>query len=151
MQLTNLGGYLLLVALAFLAPTPIPVPLDGIIIGLIAKHYNPLFVILVALVGDLLGTVLIYHLGVKGGKLLEKAAYKRQHPIYKTASGLYHRYGRYSLLLSGIPFMGDSLILLSGIFQLPANVFFPIFTLGKILWYAIVYGGILLPIAHFLR
>ncbi len=146
MHLTSLGGYLLLIALAILAPTPIPIPLDGIIVGLIAAGFNAKLVITIALIGDLIGTALIYVVGRHGGRFLEKASERRKHKSYKAAKKLYHRYGHYALLLSGVPFLGDSLIFISGVMQLPFLQFIVWLFLGKILWYAIVYGGIINPL-----
>lgn len=138
MRLTNIGGYLLLTLLAVLAPTPIPIPLDGIILGLIALGYNPALVVSLALVGDIIGTFLIYLLGRKGRALLAKYRQRKKREDYVTAQDLFHSYGRYALLLSGTPFLGDALIFIAGFYRLPLKTFLIWFIAGKILWYGLV-------------
>lgn len=137
MHITNLGGYALLILLATLAPSPIPIPLDGIIIGLIAAGLNPLLVIAVAAVGDIIGTLLIYMIGTKGGKLLAEYHKKRKRNEYAAAEKLFQTFGYYALLLSGVPFLGDALIFVAGLFRLTFQRFFVWFILGKILWYTL--------------
>ncbi len=60
MHLVSIGGYILLILLAVLAPTPLPIPLDGIILGLIGLGYNSALVIFLALFGDIIGSLLIF-------------------------------------------------------------------------------------------
>ncbi len=56
-------------------------------------------------------------------------------------------HGKYALLLSGVPFLGDALIFLAGFFRMKPKIFFVWFTLGKILWYLLL----LAPIAFGIR
>lgn len=147
LRLTNIGGYALLTLLAVLAPTPIPVPLDGIILGLIALGYNPVLVIGLALVGDIIGTFLIYLLGRKGRALLAEHRKRRKRKDYVLAQGLFHSHGKYALLLSGTPFLGDALIFISGFYRLPTKTFLVWFLLGKLLWYSLV----IVPVVSFGR
>ncbi|MBI3342478.1 DedA family protein [Candidatus Curtissbacteria bacterium] len=148
----NLGGYVLLALLAILAPSPIPIPLDGIILGLIATGFNPVIVISIALIGDIIGTVLIYAIGRKGRSLLSKYRKTRKRKDYIIAENLFKRYGKFALLFSGVPFVGDALIFLAGFYRIPTNTFLIWFILGKILWYSlvivpiVVIGKPLLPI-----
>ena len=75
---SSIGGFFLLILLAILAPTPIPVPLDGIVVGLIAKGFDPMLVIIVTLIGDLLGTFLIFKIGNKSRDFIEKHNQKKK-------------------------------------------------------------------------
>ncbi len=54
MHFSNIAGLSLLTLLAILAPSPIPIPLDGIILGLISSGFNPILVLVVAAVGDVI-------------------------------------------------------------------------------------------------
>ncbi len=154
MHFTNIGGYLLLILLAILAPSPLPIPLDGIILGLINAGFNPILVLVLAGIGDVIGTIFIYLIGRKGRDLFAKYRKRRKQPDYIAAENLLTDHGKYALLLSGVPFLGDALIFLAGFFRIKPKTFFIWFTLGKILWY----GLILVPLAftirshtHFLR
>ncbi len=142
MRLAGIGGYALLVLLAVLAPSPLPVPLDGIILGLIRLGYNPALVIFLALVGDIFGTFLIFVLGKKGRALYAKYRQRKKRRDYILAQNIFHRYGQYSLLFSGVPFIGDALIFIAGFYQLDFKTFLFWFSSGKLLWY----GLIIIPI-----
>ncbi len=146
MHLTNISGYLLLVLLAILAPSPIPIPLDGIIIGLIKAGFNPTLVLVLAGIGDIVGTILIYLIGRKGRNLFAKYRKRKNQPDYITAEQLLADHGRYALLASGVPFLGDALIFLAGFFRMKPKVFFFWFTLGKILWYSLILAPIVFTI-----
>ena len=93
MHLTNIGGYVLLVLLALLAPSPIPIPLDGIIFGLIASGFNPVFVLVIAGIGDIIGTLLIYKIGFKGGTIIEEYQKRKNRQEYIIAGQLFHSWG----------------------------------------------------------
>jgi len=147
MHLTNIGGYLLLTLLAILAPSPIPIPLDGIIIGLIKIGFNPTLVLVVAGIGDVIGTIFIYLIGRKGRSLLAQYRKRRKKPDYIAAEHLLIKHGKYALLASGVPFLGDALIFLAGFFRIKPKTFFVWFTLGKILWYSLI----LVPIVFTIR
>ncbi|MBI3577512.1 hypothetical protein HY086_05740 [Candidatus Gottesmanbacteria bacterium] len=145
MRLVSVGGYVLLILLAVLAPTPIPIPLDGIILGLIRLGYNPTLIIILALVGDVIGTFFIFVLAKKGRALYAQYRKRKKRQDYVAAQNLFHRWGKYSLLLSGVPFLGDALIFIAGFYRLHLTTFLLWFTFGKLLWY----GLIIIPIVAF--
>src|SRR5438105_2763916 len=119
MHLTHpLSGYVFLVLLAILAPSPIPIPLDGIIVGLIGAGFNPVAVLMLAITGDVIGTTLIYLIGLKGRAVITEYRKRKNRKDYIIAEHLFLKYGQYSLLLSGVPFLGDALIFLAGFFRL---------------------------------
>lgn len=147
MHFTNIGGYILLILLAVLAPSPIPIPLDGIVVGLISAGFNPVLVLALAGIGDIIGTVFIYLIGIKGRDLLTQYRRRRNKPDYVMAEHLLVDHGKYALLLSGVPFLGDALIFLAGFIRMKPKRFFLWFLLGKILWYSLL----LAPIAFTIR
>ncbi len=139
MHLThNIGGYILLILLAILAPTPIPIPLDGIILGLIRSGFNPIIVLVVASLGDVIGTAFIFWMGLKGREIFSRNSPQKP-PKHIIAEQLFSKYGQYSLLLSGIPFLGDSLIFLAGFYKIKTNRFFTWFLIGKAGWYILLW------------
>ena len=142
MRPSSIGGYILLILLAVLAPTPVPVPLDGIIVGLIAKGFNPRLVLGVAIIGDLIGTFLIFKVGKKSRELLAQYKKRRKRKDYVLAENLFKKYGKYSLVFGGVPFLGDALIFISGFYKLAIGDFFLYFILGKGLWYTLLALGI---------
>ncbi len=90
---------------------------------------------LVASIGDIVGTFLIYLIGLKGRSVVSEYRKRRKRQDYIIAERLFSKYGHLSLLLSGIPFLGDALIFLSGFFRLGAKKFFLWFLIGKAIWY----------------
>ncbi len=149
----NAAGYSLLVLLAVLAPSPLPVPLDGIIIGLISAGFNPVLVLILAAAGDIVGTVLIYLIGRKGRDLYAKYRKRKSRPDYLLAEHLLKDHGKYALLFSGVPFLGDALIFLAGFIRMKPGVFYLWFFMGKVLWYGLFLGPVALtsqPLIHYL-
>ncbi len=138
MHLSKFGGYFFLILLGVLAPTPIPVPLDGAVLELIHLGYNPPLIIFIAIVGDIIGTLLIFVIGKKGRDLYNQLRQRKKRKDYIIAQNLFSRFGKYSLLLSGVPFLGDALIFISGFYRLSTKTFIFWFILGKILWYGLV-------------
>ncbi|MFL5204749.1 MAG: YqaA family protein, partial [Microvirga sp.] len=47
------------------------------------------------------------------------------------AEGWYHRYGRWTLLLSWLPIVGDPLTIVAGLMREPLRVFVPLVALAK--------------------
>lgn len=146
MHLTNIGGYLLLTLLAILAPSPLPIPLDGIIIGLIAAGFNPTLVLVLAGIGDVVGTIFIYLIGRKGRVLFSEYRKRKNQPDYIIAEDILVHHGQYALLLSGVPFLGDALIFLAGFIRMKPKRFFFWFFVGKLLWYSLILTPIVFAI-----
>jgi len=147
-HITNIGGYILLALLAILAPSPLPIPLDGIIIGLIAAGFNPTLVLVLAGVGDVVGTIFIYLIGRKGRTLFSEYRKRRNQPDYIMAEHLLVDHERFALLLAGVPFLGDALIFLAGFFRMKAKTFFFWFFIGKLLWYSLILVPIVFAIIY---
>lgn len=142
MRPSSIGGYILLISLAILAPTPLPVPLDGIILALIAKGFNPRLVLMLAIIGDLIGTFIIFKVGKKSRDLLTQYKKRRKRKDYVLAENLFKKYGKYSLIFGGVPFLGDALIFISGFYKLNIGDFFLYFILGKGVWYTLLALGV---------
>jgi membrane protein YqaA with SNARE-associated domain len=56
------------------------------------------------------------------------------------AEAWYHRYGRWSLLLSWVPVIGDPLTVVAGVLREPFAVFLALVTVAKIGRYLAIYG-----------
>ena len=138
----GLSGYILLTVLAFLAPTPLPIPLDGVVIALIKLGFSAKVVVALTIIANLIGTFIVFKLGNKSRDLLVKHKAKRRKKINIIADDLFKKYGKFALLLSGIPFLGDALIFISGFYKIHMGDFFLYFILGKVLWYSLLVLGI---------
>ena len=99
---------------------------------LIAGKQPAWLLIVVATVGNVLGSAINWWLG----RYLEHFRDRRWFPFkpqaLERATGWYHRYGRWSLLLSWMPIIGDPLTLVAGVLREPLPTFIAIVTLAKL-------------------
>ena len=118
---------------ALLAATLFPAQSELVLAGLlVAGNQPPWALVAVATVGNVLGSVINWGLG----RYLEHFQDRRWFPVKRQAlhkaERWYHRYGRWSLLLSWAPFIGDPLTLAAGVLREPFPSFIGIVTLAKL-------------------
>lgn len=117
----NLIGYLGLMAFSFLAATVIPVSSEAALAGGLASDMQPMLALLFATIGNCAGVPLNYWLGYKGEeKLLHKHLQKRG---VAKAYEITQRWGKWSLLLSWLPVVGDPITILAGILRMNYGFF----------------------------
>ncbi|OQX20154.1 MAG: hypothetical protein BWK76_02065 [Desulfobulbaceae bacterium A2] len=117
---------------ALLAATILPMQSEALLLGLILGGQQSLASLLaVATAGNTLGSVVNWWLG----RSLERFRHHRWFPVSDQAlvraQGHYQRYGRWSLLLSWVPIIGDPLTVVAGLFRLPLLPFLLIVGLAK--------------------
>ena len=121
-------GALVVIALAglflaaFLAATPIPFQSELVFLGMQAAGWGTLALIVVASIGNTLGSCVTYGLG----RWLSDQRDHRWLPLTPAqmarAEVWWGRWGRWLLLLSWAPF-GDMIVALSGVLRVPVPVF----------------------------
>jgi len=128
----DLSAYLGLFLAALLAATILPLQSEAALVGLLLSDaFSPWALLLVATAGNVLGSVINWLLG----RSLERFRGGRWFPV--SAAGLaraqrgYHRYGRWSLLLSWVPLIGDPLTVIAGTLREPLWSFLLLVTLAK--------------------
>ncbi|WP_312520007.1 YqaA family protein [Stutzerimonas nitrititolerans] len=126
------SAYLGLFLAALLAATILPLQSEAALVGLLLSDaFAPWALLLVATMGNVLGSVINWLLG----RSLERFRDRRWFPV--SASGLaraqrgYQRYGRWSLLLSWVPLIGDPLTVIAGTLREPLWSFLLLVTLAK--------------------
>lgn len=93
-----------------------------------------------ATAGNVAGSAINWLLGLGAGRL----AGRRWFPV--TSGGLerarawYHRYGRWSLLMSWVPIIGDPLTVAAGLMREPLWSFLLIVSIAKFVRYAVLAG-----------
>ena len=117
---------------AFGAATILPLQSEAVLAGLLlAGHTAPALLILVASIGNILGSVVNWLLG----RGIEKYHDKRWFPVNPAqlarAQAWYARYGRWSLLLSWVPFIGDPLTVVAGVMRERLIVFIALVAIAK--------------------
>lgn len=123
-------GYLNLFVLSFLASTILPLGSEALIIALIYQDFNPFAVVMVATLGNFLGSCTTYYLGLKGRPVLEKYLSPSPEKIEKIEK-FFKKYGLYTLFFTWVPGIGDIITMVAGLMQLPFRYFSVMVFLGK--------------------
>ena len=115
---------------AFLAATPVPFQSELVFLGLQAAGWDVGLLVLVASVGNTLGSCVTYGLG----RWLSGQRDHRWFPLKPAqmarAEVWWGRWGLWLLLLSWAPF-GDMIVALSGVLRVPFPVFLLLVALAK--------------------
>ncbi len=130
--MTELGIYAGLFFVAFLAATILPAQSELGLAGLvISGDHSVVLLVAVASAGNILGAVVNWALG----RGIERFAGRRWFPVtpqrLERASGWYRRYGRWSLLLSWAPIIGDPLTVAAGVLREPLVTFLALVAIAK--------------------
>jgi len=128
----HLTEYAALFAAAFLSATVFPFQSEVVLFGmLVGEHYRWWLLVLVASLGNTLGSVLNW----TAGRFLAHFEHRRWFPVSREkmakAEGWYHRYGRWSLLLSWVPIIGDPLTVVAGVLREPLPIFILLVAIAK--------------------
>lgn len=122
-----------------MAATLLPAQSELLLGGLIASGDYPLGLLLLsATAGNVLGSTVNWALGRYFNHLRDRSWFPIKKPALAQAENWYHKYGRWSLLLSWVPVIGDPLTLLGGILHEPLPSFLAIVTIAKLGRYLIV-------------
>lgn len=130
--------YLGLFVAAFVAATLLPAQSEGVLAGLVVAGHTPLWLVLTASVGNVLGSLLNWWLGREAMRFSDRRWFPVKPAALARAHAWYGRYGRWSLLLSWMPVIGDPLTLAAGMMREPLRVFLPLVAVAKIARYALV-------------
>ncbi|MCF3630512.1 YqaA family protein [Thalassospiraceae bacterium LMO-SO8] len=137
----DLAAYGGLFLVAFLAATILPAQSEIGLAGLILSgDYSIGLLIAVASLGNTLGAVVNWALGRWVEHFRDRKWFPAKPQQLDKAVGWYHRYGRWSLLLSWMPFIGDPLTLAAGVLREPFWSFLAIVAFAKTARYIVVAG-----------
>jgi membrane protein YqaA with SNARE-associated domain len=130
--MSDLAAYAGLFAAAFIAATILPAQSEAALVGLLLTDaYPPALLLLVASVGNVAGSAVNWLLG----RSVERYRDRRWFPVgpaaLAQAQGWYRRYGRWSLLLSWAPVVGDPLTVAAGVMREPFLPFLLLVALAK--------------------
>ena len=125
-------SYWLLFISAFGAATLLPLQSEAVLITLLIQRLsNPLYLILVATIGNVLGSCVNWWLGLKIEHFKDKKWFPISEQRLAQAQQIYHKYGFYSLLLSWTPVIGDPITLIAGLMKENFWRFLLIVTIAK--------------------
>lgn len=124
-----LGGLFLS---AFVAATFFPAQSEIVFAVLYrADDFAPWMLVTVASVGNVLGALINYAMGRGAEQFRTRKWFPVTGDNLTKAQNWYRRYGRWSLLLSWVPFIGDPLTLAAGVMREKLWVFIALVTLAK--------------------
>lgn len=129
MDLAILAGLFLA---AFAAATLFPFQSEALLAGLILQgEHSVVLLVAVATLGNVLGSLVNWWLG----RFIERWQRRLWFPVsperLAKARGHYHRYGRWSLLFSWMPVVGDPLTVVAGVMREPFWSFLLLVLLAK--------------------
>ena len=135
--MTGFSAYTALFLAAFVAATLLPAQSEAVLVGLLLAGEQPaLALVLVAGVGNVLGSLVNYALGRAALHFRGRRWFPAGPAALERASRWYGRYGRWSLLLSWAPFIGDPLTVAAGVLREPLWSFLLLVALAKFGRYA---------------
>ncbi|NOR85816.1 DedA family protein [archaeon] len=132
------NGIFNLFIISFLASTLLPLGSEGALAIYIAQQHNIWVIVLVATLGNYLGSFVNYYIGLKGrNTILHKIIRFSDNDIEKSRK-LFNKYGSWVLFFSWVPIIGDPLTFVAGIlnYDLKKFTFFVFF--GKLFRYSFV-------------
>jgi membrane protein YqaA with SNARE-associated domain len=133
----DLAAYGGLFASAFAAATILPMQSEALLVGLIIADAQPVWALVaVASLGNVLGSVVNWILGRQVERFRGRKWFPASDAALERAKGWYGRWGRWSLLLSWAPVVGDPLTLVAGVLREPIWSFLALVTVAKVGRYA---------------
>lgn len=142
-SMSALAVYLSLFLSAFLAATILPLQSEAVLVVAVLGEHSPLLVIAVASVGNVLGAVVNWFLGRGIERFRGRAWFPVGEVALVRAQNWYRRYGRWSLLLSWLPIVGDPLTLVAGVMREKLAVFLVLVSIAKVGRYVVLAGAVL--------
>ena len=119
------------------AATPLPMQSEVVFLALQAAGYAPLWMVVFASAGNILGSCVTYGIGRWAGNLHGSRWFPFTPATLEKARSWFARWGLWSLLLSWAP-GGDLLVALAGLMRVPLPVFLVLVTIAKTCRYIVL-------------
>ena len=128
---------------AFLAATILPVSSVLVLSSLLIAGESPLVLLLIATVGNVAGSTVNYALGRWGANTIFHRWFQLTPHQINAAEQRFNRYGKWSLLFSWLPVIGDPLTFIAGMFKVKFFLFLVLVTIGKFGRYWVITQAVL--------
>lgn len=122
--------YLILFFSAFVSATLFPLGSEALLIYDIKEGYNIYLLVLVATIGNTLGSVVNYYLGLKGEEYLVEKKLLNEKYITKS-KGYFDRFGSVCILFAWVPIIGDPITFVAGVLKYDFKKFLILVTISK--------------------
>ncbi|MEM6384281.1 MAG: YqaA family protein [Pseudomonadota bacterium] len=132
----DLAAYAVMFGSAFLAATVFPAQSELVLIGfLTAGQHSVAGMLIVASIGNVLGSVVNYYLGLGIQHYRDKPWFPGNEKALARGRKFYAKWGRWSLLLAWTPVIGDPLTVVAGVMREKLWVFLVLVTISKVTRY----------------
>lgn len=122
--------YLTLFITAFISATLFPLGSEALLIYDITQGHNIYLLLFFATIGNSLGSVINYFLGLKGEEYLINKKLLNEKYISKTKT-YFDKYGFWSILFSWLPIIGDPITFVAGILKYDFRKFLILVIIAK--------------------
>ena len=132
--------YLSLFIISFLAATILPFSSELTLGGLMAtSSYDNLFLLIIASLGNIFGSVVNWILGFYSRNLSKKKWFPFKDEQIEKSSKWFNKFGRWSLLFAWVPIIGDPLTLVAGLLRVKFIEFLILVSIGKVSRYVAIF------------
>ena len=141
--MTSFMVYASLFLVAFLAATILPLQSEAVLAGLLAlgdQHWGVL--IAVATLGNTAGAVVNWGMGLSIKQFQQSRWFPVSAAKLLQAEAWYRRYGRWCLVFSWLPIVGDALTVVAGVLREKLWVFVALVGIGKLARYLVVAAAV---------
>ena len=137
--MTGIAELLGLFAAALGAASLLPMQSEPVLVGLLLLGETPAWLlVLVASIGNTLGSLINWLLGRQVDRFRDRRWFPVPPAALDRATGWYHRWGRWSLLMSWAPVIGDPLTLVAGVLREPLGTFLLLVAIAKTARYVVL-------------
>ena len=131
--------YISLFFFSFLAATIIPFSSEVGLASLFKLDlYNSLFLLISASMGNILGSCVNWYLGIYSRTLEREKWFPFKKKDLSKASSWFEKYGKWSLLLSWMPVIGDPITFIAGTMKTKFKIFILLVSISKISRYMVI-------------
>ena len=137
--MTEASALLVLFLSAFLAATLIPAQSElGLGYLVINTDYSMVLLVTVASLGNTTGATINWFIGQGVARSIVRSEKIKASTHYGPVINWYKKYGKWTLLLSWAPFIGDPITVIAGIFKVPLKMFLLIVAVAKTSRYVLI-------------
>ena len=131
-------GYIGLFIASFLAATVLPLSSELVLGALIINGLSPQSLVIVATVGNVLGSLTNYALGFWASETVLQKWLKMSESEFVNAEEKFNKYGLPVLLFAWVPVIGDPLTVIAGVMRVRLVWFLILVTIGKFIRYYVL-------------
>lgn len=117
---------------AFVSATLLPLQSETVLVGVLLTDHSPWVAIAIASVGNVAGAVLNWLIGRGIEQLHERKWFPVSAASLQRSQAWYLRYGKWSLLLSWMPVIGDPITVVAGVLREPLPMFLLLVSVAKV-------------------